>query len=222
MNLTKKEIPALYKEIVALYDKHLKKHKITLPQLKRGSDFSKDAIVLCALYKYIGKAITKTELTKIVRKFHPDTYDVQQARHLARQRGFYIESGTRNNDPTKLKHGEYRLKTLKKPDPSFSGIAGHRSAKGGKTFTEIKRNYNNRCATCGSEEGQTHLKVPDKTTKLQEGHMDPNKPLDESNTIPQCDECNRAYRDWFVFDGTGRVIDINIKAARWRQKYNLK
>ncbi|MBE8191698.1 MAG: hypothetical protein HAW64_05735 [Alphaproteobacteria bacterium] len=43
MNLTKKEIPALYKEIVALHDKHLKKHKITLPQLKRGSDFSKDA-----------------------------------------------------------------------------------------------------------------------------------------------------------------------------------
>jgi hypothetical protein len=30
----------------------------------------------------------------------------------------------------------------------------------------------------------------------------------ESGFIPQCEECNRAYKDWFVFDNEGRVKTI--------------
>lgn len=43
----------------------------------------------------------------------------------------------------------------------------------------------------------------------QQGHMNPQKPLDLGNTIPQCDWCNRAYRSYFCFDNKGRVSKIN-------------
>lgn len=33
--------------------------------------------------------------------------------------------------------------------------------------------------------------------------------LSIDNTIPQCDFCNRASRDYFVFDNKGRVEKIN-------------
>jgi len=49
--------------------------------------------------------------------------------------------------------------------------------------------------------------------------MDPNFALSLENMIPQCEECNRAYLDKFIFDGNGRVSDINIKSYIWHKKY---
>ncbi len=58
----------------------------------------------------------------------------------------------------------------------------------------------------GRRREKPNLKNPRRITKLQRAHIDPK---DESKGyIPQCDECNRAYRDWFVFDKLGRVITI--------------
>jgi hypothetical protein len=41
--------------------------------------------------------------------------------------------------------------------------------------------------------------------KLQKGHLDPEKSIKRDNIIPQCQYCNRAYLDDFVFDKKGRV-----------------
>jgi hypothetical protein len=38
--------------------------------------------------------------------------------------------------------------------------------------------------------------------------MDPNKPLVAGNIIPQCQICNRAYKNYWVFDKKGRVIKL--------------
>jgi len=44
--------------------------------------------------------------------------------------------------------------------------------------------------------------------ELQKGHMDPSKPLQAGNIIPQCQICNRADRNRWIYDKTGRVIEV--------------
>lgn len=46
-------------------------------------------------------------------------------------------------------------------------------------------------------------------TELMAAHMDPRKPLKSGNIIPQCEMCNRAYRNYWVFDNTGRLIAVS-------------
>lgn len=224
MELHEYELDGLYSEIELLHSEHLERYGINLPKLRHGGNFTVRGIVLCFLFKYAGIPVSKSTLTEIVRQWHPDINDVQEARHLARQKGFNILSGTRGdiwNTGISLKKSEYCLVNLTEPYPGFSGKTGHRSARGGKTFEAIKENYNNRCATCGSLEGERNFLNDSITTELQEAHMNPNLRLTEENTIPQCSECNRAYRDWFIFDGNGRVTNINIKSPRWRKIYKL-
>ena len=228
--ITKKaEIQALYRQVAKLHQDHLSIQGVKLPRLENKGEFTKDALVLCHLFKEIGKPVSKSQLTDTVRYWYPETNDVQQARHLGRQKGFFIISGQRGDAQAKipevsnirLTKTDYCLVTMTKSYPGFSGISGHRSTRGGASFGELVKNYGYRCVTCGSLEGEGNLLNPLVTTKLQEGHMDPNKPLTESNTIPQCSECNRAYRDWFIFDGNGRVTDINIYSTRWAKKYKV-
>jgi hypothetical protein len=38
--------------------------------------------------------------------------------------------------------------------------------------------------------------------------MDPNKPLVPGNIFPQCQKCNRADRNNWVYDEKGRVIKV--------------
>lgn len=68
--------------------------------------------------------------------------------------------------------------------------------------------YGNRCATCGSKEGEPHFHWPNTITKLTKAHMDPGKPLVKGNIIPQCDKCNRADRNNWAYDERGRVIKL--------------
>ena len=49
---------------------------------------------------------------------------------------------------------------------------------------------------------------PASITLLQQGHKDPSLPLTLNNTIPQCQFCNRASRNYFIFDNKGRVEKI--------------
>ena len=38
--------------------------------------------------------------------------------------------------------------------------------------------------------------------------MNPSKPLEMGNIIPQCEKCNRPDRNYFVYNAKGRVIKI--------------
>ncbi len=85
-------------------------------------------------------------------------------------------------------------------------------------WENIKEAYDCRCATCGSKEGEPNFKDRTVITKLEKGHMDPSKQLTDINCIPQCTICNKAFRDWWIFDSTGRVIEKNYESARWSKK----
>jgi len=73
---------------------------------------------------------------------------------------------------------------------------------------KIKAQYSYRCATCGSREGEPHFHWSGTKTILQKSHKDPNKPLKSGNIIPQCQKCNRADRNRWVYDEKGRVIKL--------------
>jgi len=192
------------------WKKNLSKFGVSFPRLKNGNGYTKDALVLVYLYKNIGKAISKEELTSFIKEYYPKTNDVQQARHLGQQKGWFILSGTRGDIEAKehgIKAGEYMLVTLETHYPNFTNL--RRNYEGdGDSWEQIKKVYSYRCATCGSEEGKPNIHYPSSITKLQRGHRDPTKALTKDNIIPQCEKCNRADRNYFIYDGKGRVIQI--------------
>lgn len=202
------KIASQYQVLADFHEKFLKKFGVKLPKLRDSSGmFTKDTLVL--VYLSLGypmtRPVSKTELTHFVQSFYPDTPDVQQARHLGAQMGWWIAAGGRDNIVVNLKRGQYQLHTLEKPYPAFH--LGHRTAETAN-WPLLKKQYNFRCATCGSEENEPHLHWPATKTKLQKSHKDPNKPLIAGNIIPQCQKCNRADRNRWVYDDKGRVIKL--------------
>jgi uncharacterized protein CbrC (UPF0167 family) len=203
------EINELYNQIAESYlNNNLAEKGVVLPNLKKGSTYTKDALTLVYLFKKINQGVSKGELTGFINEYYPGTNDVQQARHLAAQKGWYILSGTRGDANSGLKSGEYKLVSVEIPYLEFTN-GRRKSVLGTDSWEGLKEKYNYRCATCGSKEGEEHYYNPSLVTKLQKGHKNPNLPMDISNIIPQCSWCNRAYRNYFCFDETGRVSAVN-------------
>lgn len=208
--MTELDIYAVYTLIEGYHKQYLSNKGVKLPRLLSKGKFTKDALTLVYLCRNYPntKVVDKSELTAFIRKHYPDTNDVQQARHLAAQKGWYIASGTRkDNISLQLKPSEYKVITLEQSYPGFTHE--RRSyAEGDDFFEQLKKEYDYRCATCGSKEGEPHRYWKSTTTVLQKGHMDPTKPLEEGNIIPQCEKCNRPDRNYWVYDKKGRVIAI--------------
>ncbi|MBM3325816.1 MAG: hypothetical protein FJY65_02375 [Calditrichaeota bacterium] len=205
--LTDKEIEDIYKIISDKYNRHLKNHGVKLPSLRhQDGQYTKDALVLVFLGQDYPNTIirTKNEITNFIRQYYPDTNDVQQARHLGAQFGWYIAAGGRDNRVVVLKRGEYKLFSLEIHYPGFT-----KSRRANQTnWDDVKNKYGYRCATCGSVEGKPHLHWPGTITKIQKSHKDPRLELTDENSIPQCQKCNRADKNWWVYDDKGRVIKI--------------
>lgn len=206
--LADSEIIKQYKLLKMFHGKFLKKYGVKMPNLRNANgNYTKDALTLIYLSKGYPDTslISKTELTGYIRRYYPDTNDVQQARHLGAQAGWWIVAGGRDNIVLKVPRGSYQLYTLEEPYPGFK--EGHRHSETGDWET-IKQTYNFRCATCGSQENKPHLHWPATKTVLQISHMNPNKPLVAGNIIPQCQKCNRADRNRWVYDEKGRVVKL--------------
>lgn len=204
------EILEHYKIINEYYEKYLKIHRVKAINLKdKSGKFSKDALVLIYLSQNYPNTrfVSKAELTEFIRTFYPKVNDVQQARHLSKQKGYYIISGTRGDIGEKIPAGFYKLVSLQKPYPAYK--PDRREGINSADFEELKKIYDYKCATCGSVEGKVHNIRKNEITKLQMGHMNPAKPLEVGNIIPQCQVCNRPDRDRWIYDKTGRVIEIS-------------
>ena len=207
--MNEKEILEIYKTISAMYEKHLKKHNVKPINLHdKNGNYTKDALTLIYLARDYPntKKVSKQELTDFIRQFYPETNDVQQARHLSKQKGYNIISGTRGDINEKIPAGYYKLIDLENPYPSYK--PDRREGIQSESFEELKKEYDYRCATCGSKEGEFHNIRKNEITKLQAGHMNPSKPLELGNIIPQCQVCNRPDRDRWIYDKMGRVIEI--------------
>lgn len=108
--LSDKEIKKIYNMVCEYYEKYLKQYGVKLPMLieKRGN-YIKDALILFYLSQDYPKTrkVSKGELTQFVRQYYPNVNDVQQARHLGAQKGWFIASGGRDNRDVVLTRGEY-------------------------------------------------------------------------------------------------------------------
>ena len=183
---------------------------VKLPRLLNGNNYTKDALVLVYLAQGYPdtRIVSKSELTEFIRLFDDSVLDVQQARHLGAQKGWFILSGTRNDNASEaISPGEYKLKTLTEPYPGFTAARREESVDG-DYWENLKKQYGYACACCGSIEGRPHRYWSNTTTVLQKGHRDPNKPLEPGNIIPQCEKCNRPDRNYWVYDDKGRVVKI--------------
>ena len=213
--MKREDIIATYEVVKEYHGKYLDAKGVKLPKLERGDNFTIDALVLVYLAQQYPntKVVTKNELTKFVRQYYKDTPDVQQARHLAAQKGWYILSGTRkDNNSLNLKSGEYKLVSLVESYPNFTKER-REYKEDGDFFELLKKEYGYCCATCGSKEGEPHKHWKNTKTVLQKGHMNPLKPLEEGNIIPQCEKCNRADRNYWIYDKKGRVVAIANEKA---------
>ena len=165
--LDQKNIEQNYKIICDYHANFLKKYGVKLPKLKdTKGNFTKDALVLVYLADNYPntKKVSKEELTEFIRSFYPRTNDVQQARHLGAQSGWWIAAGGRDNMVLTLKRGDYQLYTLEEPYPMF--MQGHRITET-DDWEKIKQNYKYRCATCGSKEGELNFHWPATKTVLE-------------------------------------------------------
>ena len=208
--MTEKEIHDVYALITSYHQKNLACRGVKLPNLTMRGRFTKDALTLVYLCRnYPNTAVVdKGELTNFIRNYYPETNDVQQARHLAAQKGWFIVSGTRkDNASIQLKPSEYKLITLDKCYPGFTHTR-REYPEGDGFFEQMKGDYDYCCATCGSKEGEPHRYWKNTITVLQMGHMDPTKPLEKGNIIPQCEKCNRPDRNYWKYDKKGRVVAV--------------
>jgi len=202
-------IEKVYKTIEKYYNVYLKSVGVKMPNLKTKGNFTKDTLVLTYLARGYPKTriVSKKDLTEYIRKYYPSVSDVQQARHLGKQKGWYILSGTRGDMGEKVPKGSYKLVSLEQPYPGFS--PDFRSdAPEEKFWQELKQKYGNSCSTCGSVEGQPNRNNKSVRTSLDKGHKDPTKPLGKNNIIPQCQICNRADKNNWVYDNKGRVTKL--------------
>lgn len=200
------EIEKTYILIYKHYKEYLEPYGVKMPKLNIKGNYTRDALILIYLaqgYPHT-RIISKSELTEFIRIYYPDTNDVQQARHLGAQKGWFIAAGGRDNRNVELSRGEYKLVSLEDPYPAFHG---HRVDEN-VDWEELKAQYDYRCATCGSKENEPHLHYKNTSTKLQKSHKDPNKSLVKGNIIPQCQKCNRADRNNWVYDENGRAIKM--------------
>tara|TARA_B100000886_G_C20361656_1_gene465471 strand:- start:73 stop:666 length:594 start_codon:yes stop_codon:yes gene_type:complete len=194
MNISKtiyKKYKMLKTDLDIIWEKNLKLLNVKLP--KRG----RKRCALDYLYQNIGVFIHIDKIKEHVSKQYKLTgTDPVQVRHLSTQDGWNI-----------IKQGKYMhcLVDVNSTCPSF--ISEKRNVNiNNIIWNNLKFSYEFMCVNCGSKEDEPQRWDNNNITKLQKGHMDPTKSLTEDNCIPQCQFCNRRYKDKAVFDKRGQVL----------------
>lgn len=200
------EADTLYDEICFMHKKHLAKYDVSMP--KRNSF---QALQLIYLYKYRDYLVHRDTISEFVRQVFNGASRDQQTRHLASKGWYVLLRGEQipGTNGDKVESGYHLFYDITVPKPTFMLEKLKRLGRlAAKTFEELVVVYDNKCSTCGAEKGKSHPKYNEKVVELQQGHMDPRKPLNLDNAIPQCQVCNQTYQNNFIFDENGYVKSI--------------
>lgn len=208
---------ACYAQFVRQWRCNLRSHGVRKPP--------KFGTASCYLYIYafchMGEQFKATDAAGFVRNMGVDIDDPQELRHMSNVGGYNARS--RHGlmpDGTRVRSGYYALVNLTEPLPEWRAHR-HRSVNRGD-WTDIKQQYGHRCACCGSLEGQPNHKKPTTVTVLEQGHMDPGLPLGPGNIIPQCQVCNKPYKNTVVFDTQGYVWALGDPTLVLRSRPEIK
>jgi len=212
-NIEKLEAVKIFeKKVIPLWKANLKDKGVKLPGLNafnKNKTLTGGAAFMVYATMHIGKIIKGQDALAWVKSLGISITDEQCLRHLSTQQGFNARkrNGIMPNGEI-CKKGEYSLIDLENIYEGWSPKARENNLNN-TSWNGLKTHYNNSCATCGATEGKPHQKNKTMLTKLEKGHKDPSLPLDETNIIPQCSLCNKAYKDNFMFDNNGYVKAIN-------------
>ena len=192
---TRTQIRAAWQDLQRIHRTHLAQHKVKLPE-----EGTAKALWLGVLWACRDRPVHKAEMSAIAQRELGGPPVDQQVRHLKRD-GWNI---------VPVKRGEHQLADPYQPSPEYANAQARRQGQlNAATFDDLKRAFDHRCATCGAVEGEPDPRYGRDRVQLQQGHRDPSKPAaDRLNIIPQCQFCNRQYRDDFVFDEKGRAHAI--------------
>ncbi len=192
---TAQELEQAWVEVCDIHKQYLHQHGVRLPG--RGT-YQWVWLAMLWIRRDSHQGVHKDAISDAVRMLYPNAGRDQQVRHLKRS-GWSLtgDGGWHKLDP-------YH------PSPEWaSEQARHRGRLNAQTFSDLKATYGSKCLTCGAYEGRPDVRYTGDLIELQQGHRDPEKPADDiDNIIPQCQFCNRAYRDDFTFDEKGRVHSI--------------
>ena len=224
IEISAKEIRLLHNKILAAYKTYLAQYDVKPlwdeEELEKCKELSDEQFVshldgkelqLIFLCKHIKKLVHKDAVSVFVRSHIPSAAYDQQVRHLGTQLGWNVlNKGAKIPDVDESVPSGYNyLVSLETPNPSRIATALKRAGRlAAKNFEQLKVAYDNKCATCGIEEGKKDVR-DGTVVSLQQGHMNPRLPLTLDNTIPQCSYCNQTYKDYFRFNEYGRVIAVN-------------
>lgn len=194
---TQEQLDQAWIGVEAAHKKYLARHGVKLP--------SKDEytwIHLAMLYHFKdhdNPFVHKDLISDAVRRVFPTAARDQQVRHLKGE-GWALE-GPR---------GYHAIREFHRVSTTFQNDKARRAGRlDDATFDQQKKAFGSRCATCGANEGEPDPRYGDELVVLQRGHRDPAKPANKAkNIIPQCQFCNRSYKNDFVFDEKGRVRAI--------------
>ena len=192
--ITNENIETIYNELKSKWEITLKDKGVKLSSLYRGGKVNGTAYSLCLLSINRDKFIHQDEINDSFKEFIKESKRDTQVRHLRTQSGWDLEFDNK---------GGYKLNSF---NPWENFIPERRNIEFSEDWwNELKDMFDCRCATCGSKEGEKSFKKKAGIVKLEKGHMDPRLPLNETNTIPQCNYCNGIYQSKFIFDQDGNI-----------------
>lgn len=223
LDISISELRSIHQKIVMSYNTYLKSYgvKQVWKDVEQNIDEMSDEefinyldvkeLQLIFLYKHIHCFVHKDLVSEFVRKYKPSAALDQQVRHLGTQLLWYVlnKSAKVPDKDEVVPSGYNYLVSIETPNPKAVALALKRSGRlAAKSFGDLKIVYENKCATCGIDEGKKDTRNG-LVVALQQGHMNPRKPLTLDNTIPQCQYCNQQYLDYFCFNEHGRVVAVN-------------
>lgn len=191
------KLDELYTNLYKIWDENLKQYGVKIPKKN-----CKQSLILLYLYKNIRNYIHIDEIKKFASlHYHLTGTEPIQVRHLSTQKGWCI-----------IKDGKYKfcLSSVVKPKNGF--ILDKRNIEITENdWINILEEYDYMCVNCGSKENEPLRFSKNKITKLEKGHMDPRKDLTLNNCIPQCEFCNKSYKNKAIFNKHGIIINYKKK-----------
>lgn len=213
MRITRGQINRHWRQVIEPRLVHLRTLGVRIGPLRKADlTYNRLSLALVFLSMHIGQPLHLQRIDSFVHRHLGRAPDVQ-VRHLyGNSHGFHILSSRKRDIGMENIRAEGRSSALMLVDlvtahPNFRPVARDSGQQLDDTaWEQIKQRFGNRCATCGSVEGEPHLHDPTSRTVLTRGHMDIASALSPSNTIPQCQYfCNGHYSNRFTFDEQGRV-----------------
>lgn len=169
------------------------------------------AYQLIALYGNMGAPVHKDAISSFVAEHMRDSgrkvSGDQQVRHLQANGYNVYTRGSIMDNGESLPASCYMLADM---NVSRNYNSRKRETRlDDAAWDKLKSEYDYKCAQCGRLEGSQDDRTAGSVVMLQQGHIDPGKPLTMDNTIPQCSVCNQSARDRFVFNKNGAVELVN-------------